>query len=376
MRILVLGPDHTGGSLPPYLDALSAGLRQHGATVDRHGSVGVPYDRKRQEFQPIGDIAAQADALLDRIDLGDYDVLSVHFGNLEVEQLLPVLWAGRPHPPAVYHVHTLAPTLLRDHVPDPQWYSTVRKEIRRFDGYVYFGQHARAHLAGTVSEGAPSGMAWLPTTIPDKTEPRMRPELAAALDTDGIPVISLYGYAAPWKDAALLYAAARLMDIPARIVLAGDFWTDPAQAGIDLGHTTTPVRLGAAEFVIVPGYLGPSDRIGLARASRAAVFPYRAHPSFQGSGAIADYLAHAVPVVATDVANMAELVADAGRIVPAGDAHALARALDTVAANGVAASRYIRRAQAYAHRFSAGAHAGRCLDVYRRVSEHQQRRIV
>jgi glycosyltransferase involved in cell wall biosynthesis len=63
------------------------------------------------------------------------------------------------------------------------------------------------------------------------------------------------------------------------------------------------------------------------QATDLAVLPYKEHPGFQGSGAVTDYLARGVPVVATDVANMRELVGEAGVIVPPGDPAALASAL-------------------------------------------------
>jgi glycosyltransferase involved in cell wall biosynthesis len=379
MRVLILGPDHPGGSLPPYLDVLAAGLRHHGVTVDRHGSTQIPYDQAQQRFWPLERVLAAARALADRVDLYSYDLVSLHFGNLEYDQLVPALWvdqrASRPRPPVVYHVHTLAPTLFRDHLPDRHWHRLVRQAIRAVDGYVFFGQYARHQVAGTEPDDVPAGVAWLPTTIPPETVPAVRPALAAALDTpSGLPVISLYGYAAPWKDAALLRAALERMRVPARIVLAGDFWDDPDQAGLDLTHALSPIRIGVGELVVVPGYLGPADRAALVRASAAGVFPYRPHPSFQGSGAIADYLAHAVPVVATDIANMAELAGDGGHIVPTGDPEVMATALDRITSGGPAAANLARNASARAHRFTAAAHAARCLTVYQQVLDHDRRR--
>ncbi len=373
MRVLILGPDHAGGSLPPYLNVLAAGLRHHGITVDRHGSTQLPYAPDQHRFWPLPRVRTAVRALADQIDWDAYDVVSLHFGNLEYDQLVVALWADRPRPPVVYHVHTLAPTLLRDHVPDPHWNHVVRQGIRSVDGYVYFGQYARHRLARMAADGVPGEVAWLPTTIPAGTEPTARAELATALDTTGLPVISLYGYAAPWQDAVLLHAALERMQAPARIVLAGDFWDDPEQAGIDLsGFTTSPARVGVGELAVVPGYLGPADRAALVRASAAGVFPYRPHPSFQGSGAIADYLAHAVPVVAPDVANMAELAGSAGHIVPTGDPEALAAALDTIT-SGVSAANLARNATARAERFTAETHATRCLAIYRQVLDQDRR---
>lgn len=377
--MLVLGPNHSGGSLPPYLDVLASGLRHHGVTVDRCGSSQIPYDQTRRRFWTLDRVVAAARALDRQVDLDNYDLVSLHFGNLEYDQLVPALWPtrrpGRPKPPVVHHVHTLAPTLFRDHLPDRRWNRAVRQVMRSAEGYVYFGQYARHRLAGTVTDGVPGEVAWLPTTIPHDTAATAHPRLAAALNAPpGRPVISLYGYAAPWKDAALLHAALKRMRVPARIVLAGDFWDDPEQAGVDLrAFTTGPVRTGVGELSVVAGYLGPGDRAALVRASAAGVFPYRPHPSFQGSGAIADYLAHATPVIATGVANMPEIVGSTGRIVPTGNPDALAAALDTLAAGGVGASALTRDATARAEQFTAEAHAARCLTVYRQVLSSSRR---
>jgi glycosyltransferase involved in cell wall biosynthesis len=366
VRVLILGPVHAGGSLPPYLDALAAGLASHGVTAVRAGSAQIPYDQARQEFWPAGLVARAARALADDTDPAAFDLVAVNAGNLEYDQLVPAIWAAgvRPVPPLVHHVHTLDPTLFRDHVPDRRQYRAARDAIRQAGGHVWFGQYARRQMPGRAA-GTPGGVAWLPTTIPAGTLPAARPALAEALDT-ALPVISLYGYAAPWKDAVLLLAALRSMRAPARIVLAGDFWDDPGQAGLDLSpFTRGPARAGRAELAVVPGYLGPADRAALVRASAAGVFPYRPHASFQGSGAIADYLAHGVPVIAASVANMAELAGGAGIIVPAGDPQALASALDAIASRGRAAARHARHAAARAPRFTAEAHAAGCLGVYR-----------
>jgi glycosyltransferase involved in cell wall biosynthesis len=373
MRVLILGPGHAGGSLPPYLHTLAAGLRHHGITVHRHGSSQIPYDQQEQRFWPLRRVLDAAGALADGIDPAAYDLVSLHFGNLELEQLVLPHWAQRDRPPVVYHVHTLAPTMFRDHLPDPVWDAAVRRGIQTADGYVYFGQYARERLAGTITERQPYAVAWLPTTIPRGTAGESRAAMAAALDVPpAIPIISLYGYAAPWKDATLLIDAVRRMKVAARVVLAGDFWDDPTQAGIDLAHATSPIKVGAAELVVVPGYLDATDRAALIHASSAGVFPYQHHPSFQGSGAIADYLAQSVPVVATDVANMAELVGETGHVVPVGDPVALAVALDSVASDTTAAAPDSGRA-AHTRRFTAEAHAARCLALYRQVLQTRTR---
>ncbi len=153
MRVLILGPVHAGGSLPPYLDALAAGLAGHGVTAVRAGSDRIPYDQARQEFWPPDRVAAAARALARETDPGAFDLVALNAGNLEYDQLVPAIWAagGQAVPPLVHHVHALGPTLFRDHAPDPRWHRAARDAVRDAGGHVWFGQYARRQMAGRAA---------------------------------------------------------------------------------------------------------------------------------------------------------------------------------------------------------------------------------
>lgn len=114
-------------------------------------------------------------------------------------------------------------------------------------------------------------------------------------------------------------------------------------------------------------YVGPQERTELVEASTTAVFPYRTQPTFQGSGAIADYLARGVPVIATDVANMAELIGDAGVLVPSADPASLAAALDSLTEDPARRAGLRAAAAQRAPLFQADAHAAACLRLYQQV---------
>jgi glycosyltransferase involved in cell wall biosynthesis len=368
VHILLIGPDHDQGSIPPYLAVLTHALRELGTTVDRLGSSGVPYDIDARRFRTAEDIVHAAGQLLDTVELASYDVISLHVGNLEIEQLLPVLWAKRPHPPVAHHVHTLAPTLFTDHVPDQRLHRAVLEGLGSVDGLVHFGHHAATTL--THAPAVTSVISWLPTTIPPGTAPTLTPALRRALTLpDGVPLVSLYGYAAPWKDPALLLTAAGRLDRSLRIVLAGPGWDDTARAGVQL-RSIRLGRNGCVEFIVVPEYLDAGHRCALAVATDVAVFPYQPHPSFQGSGAVADYLAHGVPVLATDVATMSELISDGGALVPPRDPRALADGLRRLTADTVTSKHAHATAARRAEWFTAEHHAMTCLALYEQVIAH------
>ncbi len=231
------------------------------------------------------------------MELAAYDLISLHFGNLEIEQLLPTLWPAVRRPPVVYHVHSLDWTLFTNHVPEPSLHASVEVAVRTADGYVFFGRYARAAFAHRFALETPSAVAWLPTTIPLGTRPHTSARLQAALDSpDGRIVASLYGYAAPWKDSGGLVAVLARTVRPSRVVLAGPLWDHPELAGADLVPALDrPVQHGAGELAVVSDYLAAAERRALVAASDFGVFPYQAQPTFQGSGAIADYLAHGLP---------------------------------------------------------------------------------
>jgi glycosyltransferase involved in cell wall biosynthesis len=123
------------------------------------------------------------------------------------------------------------------------------------------------------------------------------------------------------------------------------------------------------EVTVAPGYLAARQRLALVQATDLAVLPYKEHPGFPGSGAVTDYLARGVPVVATDVANMRELVGEAGVIVPPGDPAALASALDRVAGDRDFLAGLQTAARRRAALFSPATHAMRSLALFRQVAQ-------
>jgi glycosyltransferase involved in cell wall biosynthesis len=122
--------------------------------------------------------------------------------------------------------------------------------------------------------------------------------------------------------AVLVEALAQLGDRPWRLVCAGSLERDPATAR---SVTEAVRRLGLADRVAFLGEIagGPLD----AAYDGADLFVL---PSFhEGYGmAYAEALARGLPIIATTAGAIPETVpADAGILVPPGDAPALARAI-------------------------------------------------
>jgi glycosyltransferase involved in cell wall biosynthesis len=101
-------------------------------------------------------------------------------------------------------------------------------------------------------------------------------------------------------------------------------------------------RHGVADRVRVLPSLGDDDEATVLAGARALVHPVLV----EGSGlAVIDALAAGVPVVATNVGAVGELVGKAGILVPARDPDRLAAALGTIWANDRVHARLARAAK-------------------------------
>jgi glycosyltransferase involved in cell wall biosynthesis len=370
LRVLYCGPTAPTGSLGPYVTELATELRRLGHHLTTIGTNTTPFDVDQQQFWSPETVVAHVEALAGDADPDDHDLVVYHYGNLEMEQLLPYHWHASTTP-SVYHVHTLGPTLFQDHIGDPGLAARVTDGLAAHDGYVYFGSDAQRAFAHH-RPGALATVAYHPGTNPPPdgpARPSIGADLATALASDR-PRITQLGFASPWKNVKLLQAALRRVDIPVHAVLAGPFWDDPDQAGAELVPGDDPVTYhGHSALVVVARYLDRHERHHLIRSSAAGVFPYQDHPSHQGSGSVSEYLARARPVIATATSNMVDVVGQAGIIVPADDPDRFAAALDAITAD-----RYRARAVERAELFSARRHARRCAQLYTRVAAHRSAR--
>lgn len=356
MRILLIGPEEaSGGSITPYLHGLAAGLRARGCRVDRVASGGVPWDPARGGFLTFDEVRAAAAELLRGHDLAAYDLLSIHFGKLEIEQLIPVLWEGIPRAPAVHHLHSLSWDLFRGFIPEPGMAERVEEATWSMEGFVFFGRYAEEWCRAQAA-GKPRIVSFLPHT---PAAPRADgPRLSAEWRSDR-PLASMTGFASPWKDAESLLAAFERVTTPLDFVLAGPLWSE-----------RIPFRtreIGAVRVTVVDAYLDGDASANLIRQSDFGIFPYVEHATFQGSGALPNYLFHGIPVVAFDSANLAEQIADAGVLVPAGNRDRLARAIEAMASDAELRARTTAAARARAPLFDPQRHADECLAFYREV---------
>jgi len=187
--------------------------------------------------------------------------------------------------------------------------------------------------------------------------------------TAGEPfTVGFVGTLKPWHGLDVLVEAFTLLarsqgvspaSSDVRLLLVGE---GPERSSV----TEALTRAGLADRVTLTGAVAPAKVPPLLAEMDAAVAPYPPDADYFSPLKVLEYLAAGVPVVASRVGQVSELVAHArtGVLVPAGDAPALASALAGLAADPARAARLgaAGRADALANH-TWDSVAGRILDL-------------
>lgn len=193
--------------------------------------------------------------------------------------------------------------------------------LRNSDGYLVMSESVERDLA-SLKPGAPQRRVPHPFYA-QFDRARFTRETARArlgLDPAG-EVVLFFGYVRRYKglDTLLESWPAVRARRPATLVVAGDFYEDPAPYRALATTAGDSVRLRE-------GYQSDEDVEALFRAADVVVLPYR---SATQSGVTHVAYALGVPVITTDVGGLAETVrpGETGLVVPPADPAALAEAI-------------------------------------------------
>ncbi|MFM7617878.1 MAG: glycosyltransferase family 4 protein [Actinomycetes bacterium] len=138
----------------------------------------------------------------------------------------------------------------------------------------------------------------------------------------------------------------------------GDGWDEGA---FDLAVTRSPHHARIRRL----GYVDAATRADLLAGATAFAYPSR----YEGFGfPPLEAMAVGVPVVATAVGSLPEVLGDAARLVPDDDAAALAAGLCTLLADEAERAARVEAGRARAARYSWSATADALADVYRRLA--------
>ncbi|HEY2570080.1 MAG TPA: glycosyltransferase family 4 protein, partial [Solirubrobacteraceae bacterium] len=229
-----------------------------------------------------------------------------------------------------------------------------RRLLSRFDALIAHSAHGARRLsgeAGVVPERVhviPHGaFAHLAATAPAQLPSELLEPAPAT------PVVLCFGLVRPYKGLEVLLDAWRMVD-GAQLWIVGRprFDIAPLRA-----HAPASVRW-------VPRFVSDRELAACFRRADIVALPYR---ESEQSGVLATALAFGAPILASDVGGFGEVAAaGAARLVPAGDAHALATALSELLADQAQRERLSLAARALAAGpWSWSAVAERTLTVYR-----------
>jgi D-inositol-3-phosphate glycosyltransferase len=201
--------------------------------------------------------------------------------------------------------------------------------VRRADVLVTHAPQQRDELEA-LGAGGEIVEAFHPLFVPDDLAVAPSPEaVAAERGRAGDPelLLLLYGAVRPYKGADVAIEALAHVDprLHVRLVVAGRFWTPKSELAELAG------RVGVADRVeLRDGFVSNEETALLFAAADAALLPYR---SATQSGVVALAFGHGKPVIATAVGGLPAAVRDGGDglLVPAGDARALAAAVERAA---------------------------------------------
>jgi glycosyltransferase involved in cell wall biosynthesis len=369
MRVQIVDPP---AYTPPYDRSLCAALARAGVEVElvtsrfTHGPVPPAegyrvreaFFRRSSERDPgarghrVLKLAEHAaDMVRYRRDGVRADV--VHY------QWLPVPGLASRMLPAV-HPRVMTPHgMLREEAWRERPGRGLRRLLEQMDAVVALSQYGRRRLedagiaAGRVRV-IPHGAFDYLTRLPD--EAALPAELAAV---EG-PVILCFGLVRPYKGVDVLLEAFRS-------VKGAELWIVGRPLGMSLEPLRELARAAPGRVRFVPRFVGDPEVPAFFRRADLVVLPHR---DAEQSGVLFAALAFAKPIVMSAVGGFPEVAEHgAGRLVPPGDAPALAAAIDELLSDVAARKRLSEAAAAAAAGpYSWDAVAAQTIAMYRELA--------
>jgi glycosyltransferase involved in cell wall biosynthesis len=276
-------------------------------------------------------------------------------------------------PPLVYESHGYAPVFaetLPDLVSGARVASPakVRRLARReqavwraADGYVATTQVLAAEMAARF--GARPRVA----VVPNGTRLQAaRPETLPPTARGSTPVVAYAGHLYPWKGVdVLLEALGRLPHVHGVVFGGHEGDTDMTRV------RALADRLGLSDRVTFAGFVPRAELPDRLAAADVCVLPTLDTPSARYTCPLKmfEYMAAGRPIVASDLPPIRDVLVHNvnARLVPPGDAAALARAVDALVGDPDGAAQLAQRARADAEQYSWDRRAQRLDGLFAQV---------
>ena len=351
MRIVLADPS---SFTPEYDHELAAALARAGAEVElvasrfRFGEAPRPDGYVRSElFYPLSSRAFRRSRLRLPLKAAEHPLGLVRLARRPAD-VLHLQWLAAPEldarllrarVPLVFTAHDLLPRRTAKKL--DLW----RRLLARFHRIVIHSEQGRETLAGLGVDRA--RLRVIPHPVFASDPPRR---------DDGRTVLAL-GMIRPYKGLADAIDAVKRAD-GTRLLVAGEP-LEPVEGYQAAAGDRAEWRLRYLSAAEVDDALGEAT---------VAVFPYR--PEIDQSGALLRALGAGVPVVAYDVAGLAEPVRrfGAGRVVPAGDVEALAAAIEELTGDDTALAAAREGARRARDELTWAAAAEAHLELYRELT--------
>ena len=355
---------------PPYDRALAAALAARGAGVELltsrflYGPVPEPDGYRVREcfYRRSAERGLEAPArrLLKAAEhLGDMrrlrialDADVVHYQWLTMPALdARLLPAKRPRVLTAHYILPPAPSRRQRKV--------ARRLFSRMDAVVAHSEHGAARLREEVGldparvRVIPHGAFDYLTRLPEEKP------LPAELEGAEGPVILFFGLLRPYKGIDLLLDAFAQVD-------GAELWI-VGNPRMDVAPLRSAAQAAPGRVRFVTRFIDDAEVPSIFRRTDLVVLPYR---DAEHSGVLYTGLAFGKPMVLSAVGGFPEVAAiGAARLVPAGDATALASALSELTADPAARERLATAArEAAAGPYSWDAVASQTLTLYRELT--------
>lgn len=281
--------------------------------------------------------------------LPDYDLAQSYLFPSQLWLAMAAARCGKPVP----IVTTEQSTVSRRR---KWWYRPVdRWMYRRYSAIACNSQGSADALLRWLPEVADRVSVVFNGVPLERFQQAQAPPRGEVLPDDGAPVLIFVARMQYEKDHDTVLRA--LAQVPrARLLLVGDGERRPSLQ--ELARS-----LGVAERVHFLGRRPDVDRL----LKLAALYVHSSH--YEGFGiAAVEAMAAGLPIIASDVPGLSEVVGSAGLLFPQGDAGALARHLNAVLASDDLRQKLARASQQRAQEFSIERTVQSYLDIYRKVT--------
>jgi glycosyltransferase involved in cell wall biosynthesis len=286
----------------------------------------------------------------------DYQVVHAHGLRASLDAAIGVAGLGIP---MVMTVHNLIRREIVGRRRASLYRRAERLAVRRATRTLAASRQIADHLSAFAPKGREIEVLYVPAPPPQVTRNRTLTRADLGVD-DVAPLIVTAARLAPQKALDVMLEAVSFLD-KAHLVVIGE---GPLRTVLE----NRAGVLGISERV---RFLGFRDDVGNILAAADAFCLSSVWEAVALAAQEAVLLE--VPVVSTNAGGMNELIEDgvSGRLVPVGDAKALAVALEEVLEEGTGTAYAARALAAYRERFSPDATVNRLIEIYRELAGEQ-----